>query len=52
MEVELHQVVSSLDINTKEEDEAEKAVVQLEKEMRDKFYGTGFWRSPSQRESS
>ncbi|KAK0584115.1 hypothetical protein LWI29_007804 [Acer saccharum] len=52
MEVELHPVVSSLDINTKEDEEAEKAVVQLEKEMRDKFYGTGFWRSPSQRESS
>ncbi|KAI9153254.1 hypothetical protein LWI28_008443 [Acer negundo] len=54
MEVELHPapLVSSLDINTKkEEDEAEKAVVELEKEMRDKFYGTGFWRSPSQRES-
>ncbi|KAK2647412.1 hypothetical protein Ddye_014901 [Dipteronia dyeriana] len=51
MEVEFHPVVSSLDINKGEVDEAEKAVVELEKEMRDKFYGTGFWRSPSQRES-
>lgn len=28
----------------------EKEVMELEKEMWDKFYGTGFWRSPSQRE--
>lgn len=31
-------------------EEAEKAVVELEKEMWQRFYGTGFWRSPSQRE--
>lgn len=47
LELELHQVVSSVDVNTKESD---KAVVELEKEMWDKFYGTGFWRSPSQRD--
>ncbi|KAE8689964.1 Detected protein of unknown function [Hibiscus syriacus] len=31
-------------------EETEKAVVELEKEMWQRFYGTGFWRSPSQRE--
>ncbi|GAV63894.1 hypothetical protein CFOL_v3_07412 [Cephalotus follicularis] len=31
--------------------ESEKAVLELEKEMWDRFYGTGFWRSPSQREA-
>ncbi|KAH7554197.1 hypothetical protein ACOSP7_028740 [Xanthoceras sorbifolium] len=49
MEMELHPVVSTVDVDT---EESEKAVVELEKEMWDKFYGTGFWRSPSQRESS
>ncbi|KAF9620469.1 hypothetical protein IFM89_013086 [Coptis chinensis] len=28
----------------------EEKVMELEKEMWDKFYSTGFWRSPSQRE--
>lgn len=28
----------------------EEAMVRLEKEMWETFYGTGFWRSPSQRE--
>ncbi|XP_022748142.1 uncharacterized protein LOC111297787 [Durio zibethinus] len=37
-----------LDKETSEEDE--KAVLELEKEMWQRFYGTGFWRSPSQRE--
>lgn len=31
-------------------EEADKAVVELEKQMWERFYGTGFWRSPSQRE--
>ncbi|KAG4183802.1 hypothetical protein ERO13_A09G132300v2 [Gossypium hirsutum] len=31
-------------------EEAEKAVMELEKEMWQRFYGTGFWKSPSQRE--
>ncbi|WOH06251.1 hypothetical protein DCAR_0625674 [Daucus carota subsp. sativus] len=30
--------------------EMDKEVMELEKEMWDKFYGTGFWRSLSQRE--
>ncbi|XP_031092726.1 uncharacterized protein LOC115997321 [Ipomoea triloba] len=29
--------------------ESDKEVVELEKEMWDRFYGAGFWRSPSQR---
>ncbi|KAL6988159.1 hypothetical protein U1Q18_013906 [Sarracenia purpurea var. burkii] len=29
--------------------QADNDVIQLEKEMWDRFYGTGFWRSPSQR---
>ncbi|CAK9160846.1 unnamed protein product [Ilex paraguariensis] len=29
--------------------ESDKDVLELEKEMWDRFYGTGFWRSPSQR---
>lgn len=28
----------------------EEAMLRLEKEMWETFYGTGFWRSPSQRE--
>ncbi|KAK8563279.1 hypothetical protein V6N13_007771 [Hibiscus sabdariffa] len=31
-------------------EETEKAAVKLENEMWQKFYGTGFWRSPSQME--
>ncbi|RDX84687.1 hypothetical protein CR513_34223, partial [Mucuna pruriens] len=30
--------------------EKDKEVVALEKEMWDRFYGSGFWRSPSQRD--
>ncbi|XP_059669578.1 uncharacterized protein LOC132314774 [Cornus florida] len=30
--------------------ESDKDVLELEKEMWDRFYSTGFWRSPSQRE--
>lgn len=33
-------------------DEAEKAIQDLEKEMLDLFYGTGFWRSLSQKEQN
>ncbi|KAK2999884.1 hypothetical protein RJ639_023314 [Escallonia herrerae] len=29
--------------------ESDKDVMELEKEMWERFYGTGFWRSPSQR---
>ncbi|KAK8554087.1 hypothetical protein V6N13_073005 [Hibiscus sabdariffa] len=36
--------------DVKATEEAEKAVVELEKEMWQRFYGAGFWRSPSQRE--
>ena len=34
-----------------DEEEEDKDVVELEKEMWDRFYGTGFWRSSSQRDS-
>lgn len=34
-----------------ETDEDDEAVLALEKEMWNRFYGAGFWRSPSQRES-
>ncbi|KAK9289730.1 hypothetical protein L1049_007889 [Liquidambar formosana] len=33
-------------------DESEKEVMELEKEMWDRFYSTGFWRSPSQRSNA
>lgn len=33
-----------------EDEEVDKQVAKLEKEMWERFYGTGFWRSPSQRE--
>ncbi|KAK8685672.1 hypothetical protein V6N13_041670 [Hibiscus sabdariffa] len=36
--------------DVKSSEEAEKAALELEKEMWKRFYGTGFWRSPSQRE--
>ncbi|XP_042490901.1 uncharacterized protein LOC122070771 [Macadamia integrifolia] len=32
------------------DDPSVKKVLELEKEMWDSFYGTGFWRSPSQRQ--
>ncbi|KAJ7971355.1 Pollen preferential protein [Quillaja saponaria] len=40
-----------LDIKSPESELLEKEVVELEKEMWDRFYSTGFWRSPSQRDS-
>ena len=40
------------ELTTDEEtDEDDEAVLALEKEMWNRFYGAGFWRSPSQRES-
>ncbi|KAM0978037.1 hypothetical protein ACFX2I_013973 [Malus domestica] len=35
-----------------DDESCDKDVMQLEKEMWDRFYSTGFWRSPSQREPS
>lgn len=50
-EAELHVHPVSVDIvKPREWDESEKAVMELEKEMLDRFDSTGFWRSPSQRE--
>ncbi|KAF3589634.1 hypothetical protein F2Q69_00031899 [Brassica cretica] len=42
--------VDSNDVSD-EDDEDDEAVLALEKEMWNRFYGAGFWRSPSQRES-
>ncbi|XWS66545.1 hypothetical protein CRYUN_Cryun05aG0208900 [Craigia yunnanensis] len=52
IELQIHPVVCLEDffLDVEVSEEAEKAVVELEKEMRQRFYGTGFWRSPSQRE--
>ncbi|XP_042497294.1 uncharacterized protein LOC122076075 [Macadamia integrifolia] len=36
--------------NSDEDDTTAKKVLELEKEMWDRFYGAGFWRSPSQRD--
>ncbi|XP_043717557.1 uncharacterized protein LOC122665450 [Telopea speciosissima] len=33
-----------------QDDQTEKKVMELEKEMWDRFYSAGFWRSPSQRQ--
>ncbi|WRX25316.1 hypothetical protein QQP08_017803 [Theobroma cacao] len=51
-ELQVHPVVCLEDFfpDVEVSEEAEKAVVELEKEMWQRFYGTGFWRSPSQRE--
>ncbi|KAG8644152.1 uncharacterized protein LOC110617251 [Manihot esculenta] len=35
-----------------DDDDGKTAAVDLEKEMLDRFYATGFWRSPSQRSTS
>lgn len=57
-EIQIHPVAmdSLPDIKSKEkeeekEDESKKEVMKLEKEMWERFYSTGFWRSPSQRET-
>ncbi|KAL1204702.1 hypothetical protein V5N11_017318 [Cardamine amara subsp. amara] len=43
---------TAAELTTDEEtDEEDEAVLALEKEMWNRFYGAGFWRSPSQRES-
>lgn len=54
-DTDLHIHPMSFSDKSDEEDELEKEkamkeMVKLEKVMWDTFYGTGFWRSPSQRE--
>ncbi|XP_022766043.1 uncharacterized protein LOC111310935 [Durio zibethinus] len=51
-ELQMHPVVCLEDFfpDVEASEEDEKAVVELENEMWQKFYGTGFWRSPSRRE--
>ncbi|XVE61356.1 hypothetical protein DITRI_Ditri06bG0032900 [Diplodiscus trichospermus] len=51
-EFQIHPVVRLEDFfqDKQVSEEDEKAVMELEKEMWQRFYGTGFWRSPSQRE--
>jgi hypothetical protein len=49
---DLKYIGKSAGLTTDEEtDEDDEAVLALEKEMWNRFYGAGFWRSPSQRES-
>ncbi|KAE8680616.1 Detected protein of unknown function [Hibiscus syriacus] len=47
---ELQVCVEDIFPDVKASEETEKAVVELEKEMWQRFYGTGFFRSPSHRE--
>ncbi|KAJ6743143.1 hypothetical protein OIU85_017147 [Salix viminalis] len=54
-ELKIHPMASVEDSSTEFDEEAglkeeEEAMVKLEKEMWETFHGTGFWRSPSQRE--
>ncbi len=54
-EMQIHQIVCvdklPVDLDSSEdEEETEDALLELEKEMWDRFYGAGFWRSSSQRE--
>ncbi|GKU91115.1 hypothetical protein SLEP1_g5032 [Rubroshorea leprosula] len=50
-ELHIHSVVCHDELDTlPRSEEADKAVVELEKEMWETFYGAGFWRSASQRE--
>ncbi|PON40799.1 hypothetical protein TorRG33x02_339510 [Trema orientale] len=60
-ELQIHPVSSGDDVVSSEfksqvsefwstEEEEDKEVEELEKEMWERFYSTGFWRSPSQRE--
>ncbi|KAL7096441.1 hypothetical protein ACP275_10G079300 [Erythranthe tilingii] len=49
-EFQIHPVTSPLAMVTALESVSDDSeVIELEKEMWDKFYGAGFWRSPSQR---
>ncbi|KAJ8534081.1 hypothetical protein K7X08_007405 [Anisodus acutangulus] len=48
-EMELHTYPISSPIAVVGGGETDKDALELEKEMWDKFYGAGFWRSPSQR---
>lgn len=53
-ELQIHPVSSDMSpeiIKPAKSDESEKEVLTLENEMWERFYGTGFWRSISQRES-
>lgn len=53
-ELQIHPVVCLQDffLDVEVSEEAEQAVVELEKEMWQRFYDAGFWRSPSQRGES
>ncbi|KAL0308229.1 UNVERIFIED_CONTAM: hypothetical protein Sradi_5765200 [Sesamum radiatum] len=48
-EFQIHPVTSPVAMVNALEASDDKEVIELEKEMWDKFYGAGFWRSPSQR---
>ncbi|XP_022754219.1 uncharacterized protein LOC111302697 [Durio zibethinus] len=51
LEAEPDQVVGKGARCGDDQDDGCAGAVHLEKEMWDRFYGTGFWRSPSQRET-
>lgn len=51
VEAEMKLVAENLNADAGDCDGANEAV-DLDKEMWDRFYGTGFWRSPSQRDQS
>ncbi|XVE59701.1 hypothetical protein DITRI_Ditri05aG0067300 [Diplodiscus trichospermus] len=50
-EAEMERIVGKGAGGDDDKDDECTAAVDLEKEMWDRFYGTGFWRSPSQRET-
>ncbi|XP_059463158.1 uncharacterized protein LOC132192003 [Corylus avellana] len=54
-EIQIHPVVAenglSSEIKPAQKEESEREAMELEKEMWQRFCSTGFWRSPSQRES-
>ncbi|XP_021811820.1 uncharacterized protein LOC110754989 [Prunus avium] len=58
-ELQFHQVgfdcgleINDMTHKVADGESVDEDVLQLEKEMWDRFYSTGFWRSPSQREPS
>lgn len=53
LELQIHTVVdlqNCLTDHALNSDESERRVVELEKEMWERFYSAGFWRTPSQRQ--
>ncbi|XP_022753723.1 uncharacterized protein LOC111302053 [Durio zibethinus] len=51
LEAELDRMVGKGIQGGEDQDDGCKGAADLDKEMWDRFYGTGFWRSPSQRDT-